>query len=97
MSSEYSAPTSGGAPCSYRSLCGYNQGGAMAPVPQGAVVGKYIVPQYNAIGYDALTHGAGGNCGGYFNINSAYGGGSGKCNQGYVTKLCGSCANHHQR
>jgi len=89
---EYSQPMSNGAPCSYNSLGAYNQGGAMAPVPHGSVTGKYVVPQYKAIGYDALTRG--GNCSGYPSIHKAYGAGAGKCNQAYVTSLCGSCNQH---
>ena len=94
---EYTKPTAGGAACTYASLCDYNQGGAMAPVPHGAATGKYIVPQYKAIGYDALSHGGMGSCAGYFNINSAYGQGAGKCNQAYVTSLCGGCNTHHKK
>ena len=94
-STEYTKPTSGGAACTYQTLCTYNTGGQMAPMPHNAKVvsGKYIVPAYNAIGYDALTHNRAGSCSGYFNINGAYGKGAGKCNQAYVTSLCGGCPN----
>lgn len=93
FSGEYTKPASGGAPCSYNTLCSYNQNGAMAPVPSNvrAVSGKYVVPQWGALTNDALTHGGAGSCGGYFNITSAYGKGAGQCNQAYVTSLCGGC------
>jgi len=55
------------------------------------VTGKYIVPRYDAISYDALTHGANSGCGGYFNVMQAYGDNAGNCNQRYLSKLCGSC------
>lgn len=92
-SHEYSKPTSGGAACTYASLCNYNNGGQMAPIPSSTrgAVGKYIVPAFNAIGYDALTHGGQGSCGGYFNIEGAYGANASQCNQKYVTSLCGGC------
>lgn len=93
MSSEYSAPMSNAPACAYHTLCNYNQGSQMAPINPNAkpVVGKYVVPAWNAIGYDALTHNQVGSCGGYFNITNAYGKGAAKCNQAYVTSLCGQC------
>ena len=92
-SGEYSNPTSGGAGCNYHSLCTYNTGGQMAPMPKNAknVIGHFVVPQWGVISNDALTHGGVGSCSGYFNITSAYGKGAGKCNQAYVTSLCGGC------
>jgi len=64
----------------------------MAPMPKGAkvVTGKYVVPNYGMPGYDTLSRG-GGSCAGYYTIKSAYGKGAGKCNQAYVTSLCGGC------
>jgi len=93
--SEYTKPTVGGASCSYSNLCRYNSGVQMAPGSSKAkvVTGQYIVPAYNAIGYNALTHGGVGSCSGYFNIGSAYGKDAAQCNQAYVTSLCGSCGN----
>ena len=46
------------------------------------VSGKYIVPLYEPITYDALTSGYDPTCGGYFNISKAYGydGGNGSLN-----------------
>ena len=92
MSSEYTKPMVGASACNYQTLCSYNTGGQMAPMPANAKVvsGKYIVPAYNAIGYNALNHNMAGSCSGYFNIRGAYPGG-GKCNQAYVTSLCGGC------
>ena len=91
MSSEYSQPSSGYSPCSYATLCAYNSGGQMAPMPSNArnVSGSYIVPSYSAPGYDTLSRS--GSCAGYYNINSAYGQNSGTCNQQYLSSLCGGC------
>ena len=59
----------------------------------GIVPGQYIVPNYEAIGYDALTHGnAGGGCNNYFNIEQAYGSGAGSCSTSYSVRACGGCA-----
>ena len=91
MSSEYNNNTSGSSSCSYQTLCAYNSNGAMAPVDPKQTVGVYVVPQWGAISNDALTHGGAGNCGGYFNIQSAYGANAGKCNTEYATTSCNSC------
>lgn len=89
-STEYTKPTSSCQACDYNTLCNYHSKGMMAPAGKGKVVtGQYVVPKYAAPGYDALT--GVGTCGGYANINSAYGKGAGKCNQAYVTSLCGGC------
>jgi hypothetical protein len=59
------------------------------------VSGKYIVPMYEPITYDALTGGSDPTCGGYFNISKAYGydGGDGslnpfKCGTKFGERLC---------
>ena|SRR3990167_5449146 len=90
-SSEYTKPTSGGAGCAYQTLCSYNIGGQMAPMGNSKTVsGRYIVPSWDPISYDTLSHGGMGSCGSYFNIQNAYGKNAGKCNQSYVTSLCNS-------
>jgi len=89
-STEYTKPTSSSQTSDYNTLCNYYAHGTMAPAGKGKVVtGHYVVPKYNAPGYDALT--GMGSPGGYANINTAYGKGAGKCNQAYVTSLCGGC------
>jgi hypothetical protein len=59
------------------------------------VSGKYIVPMYEPITYDALTGGSDPTCGGYFNISKAYGydGGNGslnpfKCGTKFAERPC---------
>ncbi len=47
---------------------------------------NYIVPQFHAITYDALTHGLAPTVG-YFNITSAYGSGAGNCNTQYKLRM----------
>lgn len=52
--------------CGYRSLSDYNCGChyySGRPLHATATAGTYIVPDYDAPGYDALTHGKGGCCG----------------------------------
>jgi hypothetical protein len=79
--------------CSYKQVyeqCG-SQGNSngVNPVPTS---GQYVVPDYGAIGYDALTHGnAGGGCNNYFNIEQAYGAGAGSCSTSYSVRACGGC------
>lgn len=79
--------TVNGSSCSYTSLSNYNSsapGTLGSPaVKRSSVSGSYVVPNYSAIGYDALTHNnAPPSCNGYFNISNAYGAdaGSGKTN-----------------
>ena len=95
-STEYSKPSSGGAGCSYNTLCNYHSHGTMAPMSHKArtVTGSYVVPAYGAPGYATLTHGNAGGCSGYFSIQGAYGKGAGQCNQAYVTSLCGGCGQY---
>lgn len=54
--------------------------------PESEYVPSYKVPNYPPINIDALTHGqAGKNCGGYFNILSAYSGmGGGDCVTNFI-------------
>ena len=84
--------------CSYQQVgqqCGCGpqnklRSNGVNPVP---TAGQYVVPDYGAIGYDALTHGVGGGgCNNYFNIEQAYGTGAGSCSTTYSTRACGGCA-----
>ncbi len=84
---EYNNNT-GGAPCSYTTLCNYSDS-SFGPGKPRPVGGVYVVPTYSAPGYDTLNHNGQGGCGSYFNINSAYGADAGQCNQAYTTSLCG--------
>jgi hypothetical protein len=52
--------------------------------------GSFVVPNYAPIGYDSLT--GGNECNLYFNIEKAYGAGSGSCSTTYSTRLCSGCA-----
>lgn len=78
-----------GRSCSYASLGTYNNGsqGMNPPAPIGGVTGSYIVPAYDAPGYNALTM-SGQSCSGYATIGPAYNSNGGDCNQQYVRKLC---------
>lgn len=90
--SEYYSGAVKGPGCSYNTNCNYyGQGGTMASLRPGTVSGKMIVPGYQPIGYDALTHGKVGSCQQYFSIEDAYG--SAKDAATYQTRLCnGGCA-----
>ena len=82
----------------YAMLGSYNGGqcmrGIRPPVPTTNVSGIYIVPAYNAPGYDTLQHGSSDDgCGGtsssaYFTIGKAYGYGAGSCNTQYMGSMC---------
>ena len=93
MSGEYSNATVGSA-CNYASLAHYNKSkaGAMNVVPPQMntlnTSGFYIVPAYDAPGYDTLTHGVGGTCSGFLNITDAYGKNADKCSTQYLKKIC---------
>jgi len=80
-------------PCQSCDSCGYGSLGdysnTMAGCDAGAVSGVMIIPQYAAIGYDALQHGDPCACGSYPSILDAYGAGAGSCNQVYSTTVCG--------
>ena len=88
-----SSNTVNGASCSYTNLANYN---ASAPgtlgtpaIPASTVIGYQIVPQYSAIGYDALTHGGvSPSCNGYFNVTNAYFPGAENCNTQYYNRPC---------
>ena len=85
--------TVNGASCSYVSLANYNSsapGSLGSPaVPTNTVSGVYVVPNYSAIGYNALTHDSSSpSCSGYFNIASAYGAGASQCNTQYHQSPC---------
>jgi len=89
-SSEYANASVGSSPCTYNTLGNYSAKAGMGPaVAKGTVVGRQIIPQYGAIGYKTLLHGDGTpSCNGYFNIQSAYGSGSGNCSTSYVSRVC---------
>jgi hypothetical protein len=87
--SEYSNTSVNSSPCAYTQLGSYLGSNSPHHAP---VSGTYLTPQWGAIGYDALTHGgAAGSCNSYFNINHAYGNGSGNCHTKYTRRLCGGC------
>jgi len=87
--SEYTQPTVGGPGCGYTSLgCYLGSNPTMPALKPGTTSGVYVTPDYAAIGYNALTHGQAGSCGGYFNIQGAYGAGAGNCSTSYTTRLC---------
>lgn len=82
-----------GASCSYVDLKSYNStsaGSLGSPaVPSATVSGYYVVPNYSAIGYSALTHDSSmPSCSGYFNIQKAYGVGADQCNTQYSQSPC---------
>ena len=80
-----------GAYSSYVSLGDYNgvrRGGIGHPqVSATTVTGTYIVPEYGAIGYNALTFG-GPTHAGYPDITAAYGKSASNCNTQYMSRLC---------
>lgn len=95
---EYNAVATS-APCAHATLSTYNMtnknnatNGMMgsAPMnPQSAnVSGFYLVPNYQAPGYDTLTHGGKGSCSGFFNITNAYGANADKCSTQFLRKIC---------
>lgn len=72
----------------YASLNNYSSGYAMDIPAQGKVVsGQYIVPTYDAIGYESLTAKV-PNPSGYSDINTAYGKDAATCQTNYRTSLC---------
>ena len=94
---EYTKPTVGGPACEYTRLnCYLSSNSTMAPMRRGTTSGVYLTPNYRAIGYDALTHGQAGGCGGHFSITSAYGPGAGSCKTTYTKRLCGGCGSKRQ-
>jgi hypothetical protein len=90
MSSDYNHSTSGGPSCAYATSRNYSNGYSMDVPPQGKVItGSYIVPTYDAIGYESLTAKV-PNCSGYSDINAAYGKDAAKCQTNYRSSLCGA-------
>lgn len=76
----------------YASLNNYSSGYSMDVPPQGKVVsGQYIVPTYDAIGYESLTAKV-PNPSGYSDINTAYGKDAATCQTNYRTSLCGGAS-----
>jgi|TARA_B100000902_G_C27294063_1_gene908882 hypothetical protein len=81
--------------CSYANLQNYNivpqNMGYMntPPIPKSTTQNLYIVPNFSAIGYDALTHGLKTpTCSGFYNITDAYGKGANNCNAQYIKQSC---------
>lgn len=75
--------------CTYANLSHYN-GSGKQHFPKGNVIG-YVVPSYDSIGYDSLTHKKYNNscCGNpYPNIRAAYKTHDGNCKQDYTTMQC---------
>lgn len=88
MSSEYNNNTVSGNGCSYATLGSYNGSYSMntKPTPN-QVSGVYVVPSWGAPGYDTLVSSM-PLCGGYNNIESAYGKDADNCSTKYVEKSC---------
>jgi len=87
---EANSSTIGSGACSYATLSHYNNGskGMRPPISQSTVSGTYIVPTYDAPGYDTLTGKGCGNCAGYFNIGAAYKSSKdGSCNPIYNSSM----------
>lgn len=91
MSYNHTSNSVNAPPCKYTTLQNYNgfdnpsihNGNMDQPdfSPPTNVIGKYIVPLYEPISYDALTGGKNPSCGGYFNISSyGHDGGNGTTN-----------------
>jgi len=97
MSNRYNEDNSfvvGSGACSYANFSHYNKGsnGMHPHVPKGTASGYYVVPTFDSIGYDSLTHKKYNNdscCGSpYTNIRAAYNSHDGNCNQKYVHMQC---------
>lgn len=73
---------------SYSSLGSYNVGYSMGVPAQGKVTsGRYIVPTWSNLSYNALTPAVPSGSG-YYNINNAYGENSANCQTAYRSSLC---------
>ncbi len=93
---EYSQTSPAGPVLSYSHLEKYNaptnalgnNGSTGSPFvgPNNSTSMSYVVPEFRAITYDALTHGLAPTTG-YFNITSAYGAGAGNCNTQYKLRM----------
>jgi hypothetical protein len=82
-----------GSNCSYVSLSNYNSSapGMLGSPVQNAntVTGSYVVPNYSAIGYGALTHDASTpSCSGYFSVTNAYGADANTCSTQFNNLPC---------
>ena len=89
VSSDYVNYSAGSSACSYAPLGNYTGDYSLGVPFQGKISNsKYIVPSWNAIGYNDLTNKV-PNCSGYFDVNSAYGANAGNCQTTYRTSLCG--------
>ena len=76
----------------YANLNNYTNGYLMdVPVQGKSITGQYIVPTYDAIGYDSLTFPV-QHFSGYADINTAYGQGAATCQTSYRTSLCGAAS-----
>jgi len=87
---EINSSVVGGGACSYATLSRYNNGskGMRPPIPASNVSGTYIVPTYEAPGYDTLTGKGCGSCSGYSNIGVAYKSSKdGSCNPIYNSNM----------
>lgn len=74
-------------PASYTSLGKYNPGVVGQSKAASASPGHYVVPNYAAPSYNALTHGTRQSNGGYFTVADAYGSCSGGGEQ-YIPSPC---------
>ena len=91
-----SESTVNGPSCSYVSLSNYNgaqrnaRSMGMPHVPATTVSGRYVVPDFATIGYNALTHGHSEtpSWSGYFDIKTAYGPGAESCNTQFMMRAC---------
>lgn len=81
--------TSNSRACDYKTLCGYNANGAVAPVEARSAGGVMVVPSWGSISNDSLTRG--GSCGGYPTIVDAYGAGAAACATKFTSASCNSC------
>lgn len=88
--SEFSKPTVGGSSCEYNTLGNYYGGGGTMAAPLASTLsGVFVTPDYSAPGYNTLLHDQSvPSCGGYFNIQSAYGAGADCCNTSFTTRMC---------
>lgn len=87
---EYSGNVVSGPTCSYTTLNNYNRGQNYVPIPENTPSqAVQVVPAWTPINYNALTHGTGYACGGYFQIGNAYPDArNGDCNQKFVQRPC---------
>jgi hypothetical protein len=89
--SEYTNSAVGSPACAYKTNSCSGGNPTMPSMRDGQPSGVFVTPDYQSIGYDALTHGIKGGCQSYFNIQDAYGSGAGNCTTTYTTRMCGGC------